>query len=489
MGRRTAPSDAGRRAAIVAALATAANLEGVAAIRVALGEFENGLRADVPAESWLSAELRYGDGDFRRAAETFAAFDELGRECPPWMRYLSKHRQSFSLLQLGDFAGCERLIDQADGIIEAHPEIEKFRADVWAMRAHVAEIRLQFDLAWALFERAFDAARCHEYRSRMRTVASDLARVALLLGKVDEGFAWTGRARELADPRAVGPLLALDVREGMLCEVARQWVRAEELYRSVVERAALGSSAIVDAEHRLGEVMRATGRPANALPHYDTAIAEAVRGGLSRHEAYAHLGKAGVLAELGRTDEAKLEFDTATTTGLPREAKPAALVLDLLDFAITWPRVVGLRGDEISELQSLAEKVAAARSTAIIQRGTRHVQAERALGQAVRLLRAMVTTTDDLVALVGCELDVARSLIHRNGHVVELSESLRTTVHVLLEAEAPLFIEDLAEAIGLENGAVETRLSRLKKVLPKGALVVEGGGRARRRYSLARAER
>lgn len=482
---QSAPS-AKRASAIRKALEVAAQHGGAARLRDALGGVLPDPASGSSEEIWLAGELAYASGDFTHARENFSRFDERSQESAPWMRYLSLHRQSFSALQLGDVSGCERLIGVAEKIIDSDPSLEWLRSDVGAMRAHVAETDLEWETAWVHFERAYQHAEQHGHVRRMRTVASDLARIAVLVGRVREGLEWVRRARTLASDEALDPLLALDIREGMLHEVLREWDAAEKLYRAVLGRALGGTSAAVDVAHRLAELRRARGQQADAIEWYDRAITHAATAGLARHEAYAWLGKAGCLAELQRPKEARAAFVHSIARGLAGANKPTALVVDQLDVAATWPSVFGVEGGDVQDLQVLIERLRSTGTAAIVQRGTRQVKLVRMMRRAIAVLRSLSESSSDPLDLDGCVLDLVRGVIVTDTGESALPEALRSLVEVLAASDRPLSMAELVDALSLPNTAIEKRISRLRKCLPPSALRTGGAGREVRKYELVR---
>ncbi|WP_158575835.1 tetratricopeptide repeat protein [Streptomyces corynorhini] len=160
-------------------------------------------------------------------------------------------------------------------------------------------------------------------------------------------YAAAGRAlSKLKDLRADAPTLT------RAAEVYRDKGWREDAEAKATEAVAGAATPAEKARalHTLGELAWERGEPAEALGHYNAALA------VTRDQAASLAGRARTLASLGRTDEASRDYQAALGK-LPRP--PYALELgELYDS-------MGLDGDARTQYEALRERAGTARGNGV----------------------------------------------------------------------------------------------------------------------------
>jgi tetratricopeptide (TPR) repeat protein len=442
--------------------------------------------SDAPIdELWLAGELAYRHGDFGEAQRIFRAFDrhpDASRERPE-LRYLSLHHQCFTALQLGQTKECERLIERAEGLIAAEPSIAALHPDIDAMRAHLAELEGDFATASALFKLVFDHATAGRYWIRAFTAASDLARIAMIVGEPGKGLEWIARMREIPDCPSRRAADAMRVREAMLYAMLGDRTHAMGIFTDVVDAVGVEPDARIDAIARRADLRRQSGDLEGAELDLRQAILVARQSNLKRHEAYAHKDLASLYADLSRSEEAAHEFQDAARCVLALDPPPLLLLRQLLADLLAWPMLSGrhLRSERI---RRVAEALEASERPSAYQRAARAAKKARALQDAVDILRQ---ASSEPIVLRGCEINIASGIIRLDGGR-QASRSLRPAERELLLTLAkhgkPMRLRDLRRDGDRTPAALEKTMSRLRHLLPPGAITVQRKGRQPASYRL-----
>jgi class 3 adenylate cyclase/tetratricopeptide (TPR) repeat protein len=144
-----------------------------------------------------------------------------------------------------------------------------------AMHAASVEERAGNDEGAQLFYReGFDRLAQLGEHAYASTIAADLARTLLRLGRDDEVETWVMTARELCPPGDVATLVSADIGEGLLRVRQGRLEHAERLVRSAVELAESTDfwDYRAEAHEALAEVLAARGRAAEARAALESAI-------------------------------------------------------------------------------------------------------------------------------------------------------------------------------------------------------------------------
>jgi len=208
---------------------------------------------------------------------------------------------------------------RVEGLRDRFDEGERLLAEAEAVDGTSAVARARIDLergrlrrsggnasaALPLFESAFASAR----EAGEDFIAADAAHMAALAaGDPEAILAWTQRGIELAEGSAearywLGPLLN---NLGWTLSEAGEHEAALDAFRralAVRERDPERPLEIEIARYAVGKTLRALGRPAEAAPLLEQAVAWA--GGRGRPDPYFHEELGEIYAALGRTAEAR----------------------------------------------------------------------------------------------------------------------------------------------------------------------------------------
>ena len=202
----------------------------------------------------------------------------------------------------GDFAGGERLLQEAEQLVPAERGAPRVRIDL--ERGRLRRSSGDGEAARPLFESAFEAAA----EAGESFLAADAAHMAALVAADRAGFvAWTERGIELAESEEdarywLGPLLnnlGWELSEAGEHEAA---LAAFERALEAREREPGNRAAIEIARYAVAKTLRALGRPAEASVLLEQSVAWAE--GEGRPDGWFHQELAESYAALGRADEA-----------------------------------------------------------------------------------------------------------------------------------------------------------------------------------------
>jgi tetratricopeptide (TPR) repeat protein len=450
------------------------------------------LRVDGAAprdELWLAAEISYRGSRYAEALELFRAFAARpgSTHAPAWQRYLAAHRRSFSALQLGRGRDAQAALDEGQQVIDHAPELARYQADLDAMRAHLAELRGDFEGAVALFERAYASAVEHGNPDRARTVASDLGRVALILKRASDGLRWFKTARDVPGSPSEHVLQTIALREAIAHDMQGLRVQALHELSSLIAACSGRGELAVDALPRRADVYRELGRLAEAERDLVQAIAAAREGALVRHELYAHKDLAALHHELHRSNDAAREFRTAIELALALDP-PSLLTLEqLLADVLETPALVNadpLPARQREEMERLIGRLHEAAGESAYQRGTRRLVRTRVEAAAVRALSRFL---GQRVALLTCTVDVSRGIVHGAQGAKRLTTAELAVLRVLLSSPDEATSAAIGTRLDHSLQAVEKTLSRMRPKL-YGSLKTQRRGRMAAVHYLAHAK-
>src|SRR5262245_48399950 len=201
----------------------------------------------------------------------------------------------------GDFDAGDDLIDDAT-LLAGSSTVARARIDL--ERGRLRRSSGDRDSALPLFESAFAIA----LEAEQEFVAADAAHMAALAAPDSAGFvAWTQRGITLADEHAaasywLGPLLN---NLGWEYYEAGEYAQALDVFEralTVRERTPQNPEPIALARYAVGKALRALGRPQEAIPLLEQAVAWAERAG--HPDGWYHEELAEEYAVAGRPDEA-----------------------------------------------------------------------------------------------------------------------------------------------------------------------------------------
>jgi tetratricopeptide (TPR) repeat protein len=201
----------------------------------------------------------------------------------------------------GDFEAGDELIDDAT-LLAGSSTVARARIDL--ERGRLRRSSGDGDGALPLFESAFAIA----LEAEQEFVAADAAHMAALAAPDRGGFlAWTERGIALADEHEnasywLGPLLN---NLGWEYYEAGEYAQALEVFDRALaarERTAENPEPIALARYAVGKALRALGRPDEAIPLLEQAVAWAE--GAGRPDGWYHEELAEEYAAAGRLDEA-----------------------------------------------------------------------------------------------------------------------------------------------------------------------------------------
>lgn len=478
----------------------------LAAIRAALAASRDGgrlkdlgavlakvaLRDDAGAptdELWLAAELAYRESRYADAITLFHRFDAHPNalESPPWQRYLSAHRKSFAALQLGRARDAQKALNEAQRILLATPDLRSHGADLDAMRAHLAELRGDFETAWVLFEQAYnDALLCKNW-GRARTVASDLGRVAMIAKRLLDGLKWLRAARLVPGEARAGVLLTLRLREAILQAMLGHHGEALSGFSAVVGARQSRGELLADALARRADLYRQLGRSREAKRDLMEAMRIAHSRGLSRHELYAHKDLAALQLDVHEDDEAVSQFRKAIQLGLSMDPPPLLSLRHLLEDVLEDPRLIGrakLTSGTREGIVRLLKRVDDVAGESAYQRGTRSGARVRVASEAGAALAKFV---GEQVELASCTVNmstgaVSRALVRRILAATDLA-----VLRLVLARPDGMSSKVLAEKLDKSPAAVDQATSRLRAKLG-GSLVTVRRGRAPALHRIVRKE-
>jgi tetratricopeptide (TPR) repeat protein len=201
----------------------------------------------------------------------------------------------------GDFEAGDELIDDAT-LLAGSSTVARARIDL--ERGRLRRSSGDGDGALPLFESAFAIA----LEAEQEFVAADAAHMAALAAPDRGGFlAWTERGIALADEHEnasywLGPLLN---NLGWEYYEAGEYAQALEVFERALaarERTAENPEPIALARYAVGKALRALGRPDEAIPLLEQAVAWAE--GAGRPDGWYHEELAEEYAAAGRLDDA-----------------------------------------------------------------------------------------------------------------------------------------------------------------------------------------
>jgi len=470
------------------AIEAAVSLEERRAIEPMLAGIDLATDSDAPiGELWLAGEIAYRRGRLGEAGRFLRAFDRrltAGSERPE-LRYLSLHRQCFVALQLGEAKECERLLAKVESLVTTESSLEWRRPDIEAMRGHLAELEGDFSTASALFKLAFERAVARRYWQRAFTAASDLARIAMIIGEPEKGLDWIARARETSGSPSRRAADAIKVREAMLHNMLGDRARAMHIFTEIADDESVEPDARVDALARRGDLQRQADDLGGAERDLRRAVLLAQQFGLRRHEVYGCKDLASLYADMGRQDEAECEFREALRCTLALDPAPPLLLRQLLDDLLAWPALSGkhLSGERIRRVTQALE---ASERQSAYQRATQAVRKARALKDALDILRRV---SSEPLALRDCEVNIASGIIRFDGGgraLRALRPSERELLLCLAKHDKPVRLRDLRHDGVRTPAALEKTMSRLRHLLSPGAITVQRNGRQPALYRLHR---
>jgi tetratricopeptide (TPR) repeat protein len=202
----------------------------------------------------------------------------------------------------GDFERGERLIEEAETLAAADDGAARVRIDL--ERGRLRRSSGDAKAALPLFESAFQAAQT----MREAFLAADAAHMAALVAPDRDGFvSWTQRGVELAESDEdasywLGPLLN---NLGWELYEAGDYEGALETFQRSLEareREPDNRAAIEIARYAVAKALRAVGRPEEAAPLLERAVAWAETGG--EPDGWFHEELAETHAALGRRADA-----------------------------------------------------------------------------------------------------------------------------------------------------------------------------------------
>jgi len=420
-------------------------------------------------EAFLTGELAYSQGRYKQAVEAFKALDAR-REVPPWQAYASAHRRAFASLQLGLIGDATEATEAAADLLRKHPALRQHEADLDAMRGHVSELRGDFETAWALFEIAYTSAHRHRNFHRERSTASDLGRIAAIVGRPSEGLEWLRRAREVTgdevDARA---LRTLELREGILEAMLGRTLQAKATFTAVIDGGAEDETA-VDALGRRADLSRMLGHVSPANSDLRRALRVAETHGLVRHALYCHKDLAALLLDMGESALAADEFEQAIQLALGLVPPQPLVLMQLAQDILVSPGLVGqpLKTLKRQEIERIVRELGELSRESAYQRGTREKARSLAVRNAIGVLGHFV---DETVELEGCTVRMVTGRVTPRIGMGRLRQGELTTLRALLAAPSGMTIRELADKTQREDGAVSKSVSRLREELAPGSLV------------------
>jgi len=203
----------------------------------------------------------------------------------------------------GDFEAGERLVAEAESVA-SESTLVAVRADL--ERGRLRRSNGDPEAALPLFEAAYETALANGHWF----LAADAAHMAALAAPEREHVAaWTQRGIELADEQEeaaywAGPLLNNLGWELLEAGEHEEALDAFERALAVRERSPADGDGIALARYAVGKALRALGRPDEAIPLLERAVAWAA--GEGRPDGWFHEELAEELAEAGRADEARV---------------------------------------------------------------------------------------------------------------------------------------------------------------------------------------
>lgn len=201
----------------------------------------------------------------------------------------------------GDFDAGERLVDEAEALAG---DSEVARARVELERGRLRRSGGNAETALPLFESAYATA----LQAGASFIAADAAHMAALAASGHEGFvAWTERGVALAEKHEeasywLGPLLNNLGWEHY--EAARYADALDAFERALAarERDPENADGLALARYAVGKALRALGRPEQAMPHLEQAVAWAESTGTP--DGWYHEELAEDYAAVGRAADA-----------------------------------------------------------------------------------------------------------------------------------------------------------------------------------------
>jgi tetratricopeptide (TPR) repeat protein len=172
----------------------------------------------------------------------------------------------------GDFEPGERLLAEADALV-GESEIARARVDL--ERGRLRRSSGEAEAAFPLFESAYATA----LGADAYFIAADAAHMAALAAPDHEGFvAWTERGIALAEEHEgasywLGPLLN---NLGWEHHEAGRYADALDAFERALAARELdpeNGDALALARYAVGKALRALGRPEQAIPHLEQAVA------------------------------------------------------------------------------------------------------------------------------------------------------------------------------------------------------------------------
>lgn len=379
-------------------------------------------------------------------------------------------------------------------MIDGHPDLERYRADVRGLVAHLLELQGDVDNAATAFERSYAHADERGNHTRAATSASDLGRLAGYRGNAGEGLRWLALAeRHLQEAPNALAMRTVQVRKAHLIGMLGTHQEAIRILDAVLEDVddRTAPDAVVDALLERGCQHALLGNDAAAAKDLSAAITVTHTRKMHRHEAYARRELAHLQLRGGDSQSAAAveEFRAAIVLASRVDPPQPRLLLDLAADVLETPTLIrrgGLDDERRDQLKAAIDVLGVASRPAEYQqtlRPRRMLAASSALSLVLRGLAG------DVLELASTTIDIATRVVVRRGiggqgNVVgSVHPAEYEVLDVLSASETGMQLWELLAALGLESEeALQKRLGRLRALLGDD-LVVDRDGK-RRRYRL-----
>lgn len=434
-------------------------------------------------ELWLSGQAAYFCADYARAV---GILDRLltnprAAALAPWMHVVALHRLAFAALQIGDLARATRATEDAGALVAAHAtDLAPYASDVAALRAHLLELRGDFDAAFFAMERAHELSVCAGNAVRAATTASDLGRLAGILSKLTIGLTWLEKAATLA--AALDDLRVsrtIELRKAMLLSQGGMPRQAEEILRALVESSASGGlEVVVDAHGRLGDILRVQGRNREAIEFLARAVRLSADNGLRRHEAYLRRDLAACLLSSPASDRTDVvrEFDCAISRALEINPPQSLLLAQLGQDVLAHPGLVGrevLPPELRTALETAVRRVEQLSKVSAYQQATRSDRLGKAVKELALVLervRGRTLRLKHTTVLLGALIAMSQG-----GKRSRLRASEAELLRWLLNRRTPSTPSEIADGLAISLDAANKRLGRLRAHICRDLLITRKG--------------
>jgi len=445
-------------------------------------------------EIWLAGEMLYQQGSLPEALALLDRYDEdpRSRRAPSWQLYMASHRRSVIYLRMGNIAGSAKALEDAESRLGASPTLSSRKPDLDALRAHLVELRGDFEGARALLERAHTLATSHAYWHRATTIASDLGRILGVLGRPADALEWLDVARrnlKRSPDRRVEQ--TIDLRFGMLLTLQEKHKEALVVYNRVIKEAQSHPAAVgilVDTLGRRADVKRKLGQHQQAEKDLRLALETSSSRHSVRQEIYLHIDLAALLLEVNegtREHLAQAEFAVALRLALGMHPPQSLILSQLAERILREPRLLGsrrLRSDIRDDMKECLLRLRSLTRSHMYQQTTHDQGARRALRSLVEILMYL---DEPEMHLASCVVMPLAGKVKAADGFQQIDRAQLLALREIMQApEEGITSSQLADRLDISLDAANKRIGRLRNAVGSDLVVRRRGNT--RLYSVRR---